>query len=64
VGRAKAFYRLPASERAAQIRRIMDDAAARFSHAATARHYFDLYERMLQRPLLNPLGEASSSRPD
>jgi glycogen synthase len=36
-----------------QIERIMRESAATFSHANTARHYIDLYERMLERPLIS-----------
>ena len=39
--------------RAAQVSRIMRESAARFSHDVTARHYFDIYESMLRRPLVN-----------
>jgi starch synthase/alpha-amylase len=47
-----AFYALPEKHRERHIRRVMGDAARSFNHAVTARQYIDLYETMLQRPLL------------
>lgn len=52
ISRAMEFHRLPPELRRAQIGRVMTEAAARFNFDVTARQYFDLYERMLQRPLL------------
>ncbi len=51
---AMRFYNLPADIKAAQISRVMRKSAARFNHSVTARHYIELYERMLQRPLITP----------
>lgn len=50
--RAMAFYRLPAGDRAAEVARIMTEGASTFNHSVTARHYFDIYEKMLDRPLV------------
>jgi starch synthase/alpha-amylase len=36
-----------------QVERIMQQSAASFNHANTARQYIDLYEKMLERPLIN-----------
>ena len=52
IDQAMAFHRLPASVRRAQITRIMGEATERFGHRASARRYMELYERMLDRPLL------------
>lgn len=52
IRQAMAFYALPGDTRERHIRRIMRQAAASFNHAVTARQYIDLYETMLQRPLL------------
>jgi hypothetical protein len=30
----------------------MTESAAQFTHAATARQYIELYEKMLKRPLI------------
>ncbi|MDO9541864.1 MAG: glycogen/starch synthase [Kiritimatiellia bacterium] len=51
IDQAILFYRLPETERRAQITRIMLESTARFTHAATAAAYINLYERMLARPL-------------
>ena len=53
IERAMDFYRLPAEVKAAQIGRIMRESAERFTHANTAREYIDIYERMLERPLID-----------
>mgnify|MGYP006285057551 CR=1 FL=1 len=52
MDQAMNFYRLPAPVRHAQIERVMRESRATFNHAATARHYMDLYEKMLDRPLI------------
>jgi len=52
IAEAMAFYRLPAKVKQAQIQRIMEQSAAAFTHDATARCYIDLYEKMLERPLI------------
>jgi starch synthase/alpha-amylase len=53
IQEAMAFYQLAESAKNRQIERIMDDGNARFTHAVTARRYIDLYEKMLQRPLIS-----------
>jgi starch synthase/alpha-amylase len=52
IGEAMHFYRQPAKVKKAQIRRIMQESGQSFTHDVTARHYIELYERMLQRPLI------------
>jgi starch synthase/alpha-amylase len=52
IEQAMAFYRLPDKVKAGQIESIMTECAARFTHAETARQYINLYEKMLQRPLV------------
>jgi starch synthase/alpha-amylase len=47
-----AFYQLAEDLRARQIQRIMAESARTFTHAQTARQYIELYEKMLQRPLV------------
>jgi starch synthase/alpha-amylase len=47
------FYHLPIATRNRQLRRIMTESLATFNHATSARQYMDLYEKMLQRPLIN-----------
>ena len=51
IEEAMKFYDLAPDIRARQIGRIMKESATAFNHPATARHYIDLYEKMLQRPL-------------
>jgi starch synthase len=52
IGQAMNFYNLPKNIKNKQIRRIMKESAATFTHAHTARQYIALYERMLKRPLI------------
>ena len=57
IQQAMLFYNLPAKEKKKQIKRIMTESAAGFTHAATARQYIKLYEKMLQRPLIGSTSE-------
>ncbi|QTA85255.1 Putative glycogen synthase, GlgA-like [Desulfonema magnum] len=57
VTQAMKFYNLPDKIKERQIKRVMTDAAARFNHSVTARQYIELYEKMLDRPLIDPYGE-------
>ena len=52
IDEAMAFYRLPEAVRQSEVQRIMTESAACFNHPVTARQYIDLYEKMLQRPLI------------
>lgn len=52
IDQAMAFYALPPEVKEPQITRIMKESAAMFNHEVTARQYIDLYEKMLQRPLI------------
>ncbi len=52
IEKAVTFHRRPAAVRQAQLARIMRDSAERFTHAVTARRYLELYEAMLDRPLV------------
>ncbi len=52
MDRAMDFYNLDTDIRCAHIRRIMDEATKTFNHSVTAQAYIDIYEKMLQRPLL------------
>ena len=47
------FHDLPEPARAERVARIMADSRTRFNHTTTARNYIALYEKMLQRPLVN-----------
>lgn len=52
MDRAMDFYRQDSSIKEAQISRIMREAGQRFNHDVCAAAYIDIYERMLDRPLV------------
>ncbi len=52
IEEAMAFYGQPDAVKRSQIERIMKNSAASFTHDVTARRYIELYEKMLQRPLI------------
>jgi starch synthase/alpha-amylase len=52
IDRAMDFYALEPSKRAQHISRIMTQALETFNHEVNARQYIDLYEQMLDRPLI------------
>ncbi len=52
IQEAMEFYKLPPKTKAPQIERIMTESAATFNHDVTAQQYIELYEKMLQRPLI------------
>jgi starch synthase/alpha-amylase len=52
VEQAMNFYNLPQKIKSKQIGRIMKESLSTFTHANTARQYIELYETMLQRPLI------------
>lgn len=53
IDQAMQFYMLPTQVKEQQIKRIMMQSASQFNHRVTAQHYINLYEKMLQRPLIN-----------
>jgi len=52
VAEAMRFHQLPAETKATQVARVMRESRQRFNHDVTAKAYIDIYERMLQRPLV------------
>ncbi len=52
IDQAMQFYMLPNTEKKQQIYRTMKQSSTFFNHAITARQYIDLYEKMLQRTLM------------
>jgi len=52
INQAMNFFNLPNRTKAKQIKRVMTESAAQFTHAKTARQYIELYEKMLKRPLI------------
>jgi len=53
IEQALAFYNLDRNVKAGQIERIMTQSAAQFNCRTTENQYIDVYEKMLQRPLIN-----------
>ncbi len=51
IDQVMAFYKLPAATKKKQIARIMKESAATFNCAVTAKHYMDIYEQMLAKPM-------------
>ncbi len=49
---AMAFHTLPTSLREREIRRVMCESVKQFSHKEVARRYINIYEEMLERPLV------------
>jgi len=52
IEQAMQFYNLPEAKKTKQIKRIMQESSQTFTHDNTARQYIELYEKMLQRPLV------------
>jgi starch synthase/alpha-amylase len=52
IDRAMDFYALEPAKKAQAISRIMTQALETFNHEVNARQYIDLYEQMLDRPLI------------
>ncbi len=53
IDQAMGFYNLPMNVKSKEIMRVMRQSKAAFNHSVTARSYMDLYEKMLERPLIN-----------
>ena len=64
VEQAIEFFNLPEEIRQGQIERIMKQSATTFNHSVTARHYIDLYEKMLQRLLIIPYVDKKEPPPE
>jgi ADP-glucose type glycogen/starch synthase len=52
IDQAMEFHALPAAIREREIRRVMIESARDFSHKEVARRYIEIYEQMLERPLV------------
>ncbi len=52
MDQAVAFHALPSEVRERQTARVMREGMSRFNHAVCAKHYIDIYEQMLHRPLV------------
>lgn len=55
MDKAMEFFKRPAAERERHVARIMRKGLARFNHETCARTYIDIYEKMLNRPLVRSL---------
>jgi ADP-glucose type glycogen/starch synthase len=53
IDRAMDFHRQDVHTRGTQIGRIMQDSKDRFNHEVTAQAYIDIYQKMLNRPLVD-----------
>ena len=60
IDQAMAFYQKDVHTRSAQIGRVMAESKVRFSHTVTAQAYIDIYEQMLQRPLIDEVFDKSN----
>ena len=52
MDQAMEFYSQPADVKEAEIKRIMEESLKRFNHEECAKEYIQIYERMLDRPLV------------
>jgi len=52
MDKAMEFYKRPAEERERNVARIMREGKAHFNHETCAKSYIDIYEKMLNRPLV------------
>ena len=52
IDQAMKFHALPHATREREIRRIMVESARQFSHHEVAQRYIEIYEKMLERPLV------------
>jgi glycogen synthase len=56
MDQAMEFLRHPSDVREKEISRIMSESLKRFNHEACAQQYIELYEKMLNRPLVKRFG--------
>jgi starch synthase len=52
IDQAMAFYKLAPEQKNHHIARIMKEGKKRFNHDICAKHYIDLYQQMLSRPVV------------
>ncbi len=57
IDQAMDFYRMDIHTRGTQIGRVMLESKARFNHSVTAQAYIDIYQQMLNRPLVDEVFE-------
>jgi len=52
MDKAMGFYMQPAADKERTVARVMRDGHTRFNHETCAKHYIDIYEKMLKRSLV------------
>ena len=52
IDQAMHFHRLKPTTKARTLKRVMTESQQRFNHTVTAQGYIDIYQKMLQRPLV------------
>ena len=63
IDQAMKFFKLPTQFKQKIVERIMAESAGKFNQAVTAHGYIELYEKVLQRPLINSAqGDQSCQR--
>ncbi len=60
IDQAMEFYNLDVHTRGTQLGRVMAESKERFNHKVTAQAYIDIYEQMLQRPLVDEVFDKST----
>ena len=53
IDQAMEFHSLDEHTRGTHVGRVMAESKERFNHAVTAQAYIDIYQQMLQRPLVD-----------
>ncbi|MEN7973471.1 MAG: glycogen/starch synthase [Verrucomicrobiota bacterium] len=57
IDQAMEFHRLDKHTHGTQVGRIMEESKQRFNHKVTAQAYIDIYQQMLNRPLVDEIFE-------
>jgi starch synthase len=60
IDKAMEFFRLDEHTRGTHIGRVMTESKQRFNHAVTAQAYIDIYQQMLNRPLVDEVFEKAN----
>ena len=61
IQQAMTFYRMPSHDRSRQISRIMTESAETFNYKVAARHYMDLYQKLLRHPVVKRIPEGKTT---
>ncbi len=62
IDEAMRFYRLPQEVKIKNIKRVINQASEMFSQSVTAEKYIEVYEKMLERPLLKDFDYAENKQ--